>query len=249
MKMKMKRKDLDQINDDFSDFSLSSPARKIRRLDVGLPPIIEEEEPPEFSVLSKQPLIPEDFTVGGNGVRIEELSDASSVSPSVYAMEDRPFCDNQERAIVLFKPVNTSFFQSSPLSVSVDSDIISGFKSEFLRENCYDGRVKCGEDDEDMVIENKNLAVVPWVPRLQVPTSSTMNVPQEEEAPQLMEAEEVGEATMEIEEDNNLNNSQQGYGYGGMDGANGIHQWHHQQQHCMIPQLPQQTSSPITWFR
>lgn len=32
MKMKMKRKDLDQINDDFSDFSLSSPARKIRRL-------------------------------------------------------------------------------------------------------------------------------------------------------------------------------------------------------------------------
>lgn len=109
--------------------------------------------------------------------------------------------------------------------------------------------MKCGEDDEDMVIENKNLAVVPWVPRLQVPTSSTMNVPQEEEAPQLMEAEEVGEATMEIEEDNNLNNSQQGYGYGGMDGANGIHQWHHQQQHCMIPQLPQQTSSPITWFR
>lgn len=32
MKMKMKRKDLDQINDEFSDFSLSSPARKIRRL-------------------------------------------------------------------------------------------------------------------------------------------------------------------------------------------------------------------------
>lgn len=108
--------------------------------------------------------------------------------------------------------------------------------------------MKFGEDDEDMVTENKNLAVVPWVPRLQVPTSSTMNVPQEE-APQLMEAEEVGEATMEIEEEeNNLNNSQQGYGYGGMDGANAIHQWHHQ-QHCMIPQLPQQTSSPITWFR
>lgn len=30
--MKMKRKDLDQFNDEFSDFSLSSPARKIRRL-------------------------------------------------------------------------------------------------------------------------------------------------------------------------------------------------------------------------
>ena len=28
----MKRKDLDQFNDEFSDFSLSSPAWKIRRL-------------------------------------------------------------------------------------------------------------------------------------------------------------------------------------------------------------------------
>ncbi|CAK9329906.1 unnamed protein product [Citrullus colocynthis] len=245
MKMKIKRKDLDQINDDFSDFSLSSPARKIRRLDVGLPPIIEEEEPPEIAVLSKEPLIPENFVVGGNGLRIEELPDASTVSPSAYAMEDRPSGDNHERAIVLFKPVNTSFLQSSPLSVSVDSDIISGFKSEFLRENRYDGRLKFDEDDEEMGTENKNLAVVPWVPRLQVPASTNMEVPQEE-APQLMEAEEAGEATMEIEEDN-LSSNQQAYGYGGMDGATAIHQWH--QQHCMIPQLPQQTSSPITWFR
>lgn len=30
--MKMKRKDIEEVNDDFSDFSLSSPARKIRRL-------------------------------------------------------------------------------------------------------------------------------------------------------------------------------------------------------------------------
>lgn len=36
MKKKMKRKDLDQVNDDFSDFSLSSPARKIRRLVLSL---------------------------------------------------------------------------------------------------------------------------------------------------------------------------------------------------------------------
>lgn len=96
-----------------------------------MPPIIEEEEPPEIAVLSKEPLIPENFVVGGNGLRIEELPDASSVSPSAYAMEDRPSCDNHERAIVLFKPVNTSFLQSSPLSVSVDSDIISGFKSKY----------------------------------------------------------------------------------------------------------------------
>lgn len=30
--MKMKRKEIDRVNNDFSDFSLSSPARKIRRL-------------------------------------------------------------------------------------------------------------------------------------------------------------------------------------------------------------------------
>lgn len=30
--LKMKRKDIDEVNDEFCDFSLSSPARKIRRL-------------------------------------------------------------------------------------------------------------------------------------------------------------------------------------------------------------------------
>ncbi|XP_023515914.1 uncharacterized protein LOC111779940 [Cucurbita pepo subsp. pepo] len=245
MKMKMKRKDLDQFNDEFSEFSLSSPARKIRRLDVGLPPIIEEEEPPEIAVLGNEPLMPENFVVGGNGLRIEELPDASSVSASACATGDRPFRDNHERAIVLFNAVNTPFLQSSPFSVSVDPDIISGLKSKIVRENCCDGRLKFGENDEEMGTENKNLAVVPWVPRLQVPATTTMDVAQEE-APQLMEAEEeVGEATMEVE-DENLS-SQRAYGYGGMDGASAIHQWH--QQHCMIQQLPQQTSSPITWFR
>lgn len=35
----MKRKEIDDVNDDFSDFSLSSPARKIRRL-VNIPPCL-----------------------------------------------------------------------------------------------------------------------------------------------------------------------------------------------------------------
>lgn len=42
--MRMKRKEVDEVSDDFSDFSLSSPALKIRRLDAELPPIMEEEE-------------------------------------------------------------------------------------------------------------------------------------------------------------------------------------------------------------
>ncbi|KAK9098313.1 hypothetical protein Syun_025358 [Stephania yunnanensis] len=43
--MKMKRKDLEEVVDDFTDFYLTSPARKIRRLDAELPPIMEEDEP------------------------------------------------------------------------------------------------------------------------------------------------------------------------------------------------------------
>lgn len=41
--------------------------------------------------------------------------------------------ENEERAIVLFKPVNNaSVFQSpSGYSISVDSNIISGFKSKY----------------------------------------------------------------------------------------------------------------------
>ncbi|KAG8386752.1 hypothetical protein BUALT_Bualt03G0181700 [Buddleja alternifolia] len=42
--MKLKRKDLEDVNDDFSNFSLSSPVRKILRLDSELPPIFEDEE-------------------------------------------------------------------------------------------------------------------------------------------------------------------------------------------------------------
>jgi hypothetical protein len=46
--------------------------------------------------------------------------------------EDLELPSNEERAIVLFKPVNASLFGSQPsnLSISVDSRIISGFKSK-----------------------------------------------------------------------------------------------------------------------
>ncbi|RXH71429.1 hypothetical protein DVH24_018784 [Malus domestica] len=60
--------------------------------------------------------------------------------------------------------------------------------------------------------------------------------------------EEMGTATMEIEE-----GSREGQGMangcsGGMwTSIEGFPQW--QQQHCMIPQPPQNTTTPITWFR
>lgn len=82
--------------------------------------------------------------------------------------------------------------------------------------------------DDKAGVSDNSLAVVPWVPS-QVPSvanlgSRVMHV----EEP--MEAEE--ERAMEVEE-------QQAGGQ-----ADGFHQW---QQHCIIPQPPQNTSAPIMW--
>ncbi|XP_075517487.1 uncharacterized protein LOC142551897 isoform X2 [Primulina tabacum] len=81
--LKMKRKDLDDVNDKFSDFSLRACARKIRRLDVGLPPIVEEEEF-DISMMFKQSVPRKRSNLGG--LEIDE-------SPS----------EDEKKAIVLFK--------------------------------------------------------------------------------------------------------------------------------------------------
>ncbi|XVF69890.1 hypothetical protein PTKIN_Ptkin11bG0117400 [Pterospermum kingtungense] len=185
---KLKRKEIDQVNDDFSDFSLSSPATKIRRLDSELPPIIEEDE---------------------------------------------PFSENQEKAIVLFNPIPNSPHLHTPsagLSISLSSDLISGFKNQFLQ--AVD--MKSADSDEE---SNKGmegcLAVVPWVPS-QIPSleqsrDSELQVPESDE--------------MEVEE-----NARHGYEFGGLvqpSQSQGLHHW--PQQHCMVPQPPQNPFTPITW--
>ncbi|KAG8373937.1 hypothetical protein BUALT_Bualt11G0077100 [Buddleja alternifolia] len=109
--MKLKRKDLEDVNDDFSDFSLSSPARKIRRLDSELPPIIEDEEC-DIPLVFEQS-VPQEQRFG---VRIEELPDLP---------------ENEERAIVIFSPPNPRLQSPSNFSVSVDPHLISGFRSKY----------------------------------------------------------------------------------------------------------------------
>ncbi|KAF5469327.1 hypothetical protein F2P56_013411 [Juglans regia] len=226
MKMNLKRKDLelDDFNDDFSDFSLSSPARKIRRLDAELPPIMEEEE--------------------------AEIPQAQDVVGRLREGLELEFPSNDEKAIVLFKPVNTPLLHSSSsnLSFSVDSHIMSGFKNQLFGSSHY-GNVKSVEEQSTKEKNNGCLAVVPWVPS-QLPLAPATDVP-----PLTAEAEGMAVA-MDIEEDNNNNsqnaNIEQGHPsvhdvYGGIAGSEGLNQW--QQQHCLIPQLPQNTSTPITWFR
>lgn len=234
MKRKMKRKDLDQVNDDFYDFSLSSPARKIRRLDAELPPIMEDEDP-EISIPFHKPSL--GTRSAGVGVVIEELPTTSSPSVPV----------NDERAIVLFKPVNGPLLlQQSPttMSVSVDPDLIAGFKNHFRQVNLSANERSLASDDEVEAADDINecKAVIPWIPS-QFPATLE---PQMEAAAEAMEDDEMGGASMEVEEDNsemrqaNANNLQVE-----MKGSDAFPQW----QHCMTPQIPPATSSPIVWFR
>ncbi|XP_054787719.1 uncharacterized protein LOC129293663 [Prosopis cineraria] len=189
-----------------NDFSVSSSATKIRRLDADLPPI----QPAE---VSQQPPITPEF-------------------PS-------PASENQERALVLFKPVNHSpFFSPSSFSFTVDSDVVSAINNQrpWLRQTVEEEAI-CRDEN------NRNrLALVPWEPSqfrsaLSAQDSNTDS----------MESEQMGEeASMDIEEQDYNNSSiHQTTIHGELTGTEGLQPW--QQQHCLIPQLPQNTSTPISW--
>ncbi|KAJ6958506.1 hypothetical protein NC653_040226 [Populus alba x Populus x berolinensis] len=258
----LKRKEVDEVSDDFSDFSLSAPARKTRRLvlDAELPTIIEEEEgsmmPGEFGEEEGDRGLISNEQRKNQGVQIEELFMPESSSAT---------SDNEERAIVLFKPVNNlHLLHRSPnnFSVSLDSNIISGFRNQFLRSSQSGGVRSVEEEEEEAGARRDNsMAVVPWVPSqtqpafLQEIMYSNASVPQTE----LMDSEEMGEAAMDIEEDNNdqhysgsvgLGQAQgnQAFGFGGIRaGSDGLPQW--QQQHCLVPQIPQNPNqTPVTWL-
>lgn len=226
----MKRKELDDVNDDFSDFSLSSPARKIRRLDAELPPIIEEEEP-EISIELEQPELEQSFgSSTRRGLIIEEL-------PSVP--------ENEERALVVFKPLNTRLMHSpSNVSVSVDPRFVSGFKNELLwpkgTNTWRSTENEPREQDKESDSRGNCLAVVPWIPP-QFPSVTGGEAFSQTDSTDMMEAEEMEGATMDIEDG--------GVGMDQITGLNtneGLHQW---QQHCMIPQPPQNISPPLVWYR
>ncbi|XP_061347580.1 uncharacterized protein LOC133293075 [Gastrolobium bilobum] len=209
------------VSDDFFDFSLSSPATKIRRLDAALPPIVEEEEP-------------------------------------------LPLPPNNERALVLFKPPLTS---PSSFSLTLSSDLISGIKNKFPWSKHCDS--DCDQNEND-----HRLALVPWVPSSSSQFPSIDDDDSENFNAELMEADEMrgggeGEAEasmmMDIEQENTASGSStssiyhpitqslqqqqhqhhQGIAYGGVTATvpEGF------QHHCLLSQLPQNTSTAITWTR
>lgn len=233
--IKLKRKDLEEVNVDFSDFSLSSPARKIRRLDVGLPPIIEEEEVDYRMYEQSMPQ---------SGIVSSGLGD--QVNPLV--VEELPSVpENEEKAIVLFKPMNNPLVFPQG-NFSVDPNFVSLFKHQALWANCR-------SKEEDESIENGNdierndcKAVIPWVPS-QMLNPETQTLASQTEVSESMDAEEMDAAMMEIE-DQDAATVGQASEYSNLSRVHEDlqHQWH-QQHHCMIPQPPQNTTTPIVWYR
>ncbi|KAJ6814371.1 uncharacterized protein M6B38_139770 [Iris pallida] len=212
---KMKRKDLDEVYDEFSEFSLNSPARKIRRLDAELSPILEEEEPS----------FPATF---GQKLPLAEQATCSSMAGmgSVMVEDDPSLPSNEERALVLYKPMDNPLVLS-PSSFRVRPDLMVGLKS--ADQVLWSGNPKPVTIEEvpmDYIANahGNSLAVVPWV---QTQASSEPRGMIVEEP---MEEEDQGGASMEVEE-----NGQQ---------VEGLHQW---PQHCMTPQIPQNSSTPIMW--
>lgn len=201
---------VDQIGDDFSDFSLSFPATKIRRLDPELPPIVEEE---------------------GESLPVP----------------------NDERALVLFKPMN--LHSPSNFSFTLSSDLISQIKYNQLSwsKQCDSS---AGSDNQEDQHDNNNcgLAIVPWVPQ-PLPSSYSLDDSEDNNnsnTMEYMEADEMGEdegAMMDVEQQDNTDHTPINYTTFNHPTVVNLHQAEGFQQHCLLPQIPQNTSTPITWTR
>ncbi|CAN4097455.1 unnamed protein product [Withania somnifera] len=233
----MKRKDLEDVYDEFSDFSLSSPARKIRRLDADLPPIIEEVEEPEIPIAFEQAATYPSFGCNevNRGLVIEELLGVP---------------DNEERAIVLFKPMSTPHLHSpSNFSVKLDPQFINGFKSQVFWENRANAfRLADNEatQQEDSNSAKECLAVVPWIPS-QLPSAKQAEIHGQPDISDMMDAEDMEEVAMDVEDSSSNAEPRTAVEAGVVSVNEGLHHW--QQQHCLATKLPQNTSTPISWYQ
>ncbi|XP_039120258.1 uncharacterized protein LOC120256647 isoform X2 [Dioscorea cayenensis subsp. rotundata] len=189
------------------------------------------QEEPAVPLVSQQQLLSEQI---------------GSAAPEVDAVvEDVPLIPvNEERAIVLYKPIDTPLYlspSSSNASFTVSSDMLPGLKNQaFLCQNSNlsvsNLLINCKEAANDA------LAMVPWVPTQATATSwSQVEGSSSSVSIEPMEAEEEC-ASMELEEE-----SEQASSSG--TGAGVFQQW--QRQHCMMPEIPTATTTtattPVMW--
>uniref|UniRef100_A0A1D1YWH8 ATP synthase subunit delta n=1 Tax=Anthurium amnicola TaxID=1678845 RepID=A0A1D1YWH8_9ARAE len=228
---RMKRKDLEDVYDDFSEFSLSSPARKIRRLDAELPPIMEEEET-AAPLIFGQPLPKEQLHTRS----LQLAAGSDDVEPSLPL--------NEERAIVLYKPVNMPLLDfpcPSNVFLNVDPDMIASFKNGAFWQS-QPNLVKTREEEAESTAGSGKaavsscLAVVPWMPSHHLPEAvNAVNVMgvKNQAVEESMASEGAEDALMEIEVEGGQANGVTTSGPSGLAASEGLQHW---QQHCMTPQ-------------
>ncbi|XP_062218180.1 uncharacterized protein LOC133918350 [Phragmites australis] len=221
-----KRKELEQVVDGLSDFSLSGPAAKSRRLDRGLPPIMEEE-PPAPSMAFRREMLGEEINSDVIMPSVEDLMEGAMA----------PHVSCEDMSLVLYKPVDNLVPFGPGISSSsfiVSSDLIRGLKNHAFNQGNY-------HELEDKSPERCNsLALVPWAP-LQIAirsdwVASELETTQNFEVP--MEADETEATSMDVEDAPEATAV-------GFDGEN-LHQW---QQHCMTPPSLPNPSTHVMWSR
>ncbi|ESW32222.1 hypothetical protein PHAVU_002G303500 [Phaseolus vulgaris] len=197
--------------------------------------------------LKRKGEVNDDFPLCSPATKIRRLD--AELPPIVEEDEPLPSpspSPNDERALVLFKPVAHS---PSTFSFTVDSDLINGItNNQYLVSKLGDGFVT-GLQSRDKV--NDELALVPWVPSPSYQSSSVHDI--DDSNTELMEADEmeegVGSMMMDIEQEGDT----------GIDPKTFTSNIHYPtthsgitegfQQHCLFPHLPHNTSTPITWTR
>ncbi|KAI3803204.1 hypothetical protein L1987_31353 [Smallanthus sonchifolius] len=225
----MKRKDADEVNHDFFDFTLSSPALKIRRLDAEFAPVIDEQETLNSMELGQSMPLQDNFmeqSMESSPIANDELRSSVPV--------------NEERAIVLFNPMNNTRSLQSPISfsISADSDFLSRFKNPVIWSNGLDAPKSLADEtqkqDDNPGMINGCLAVVPWVPR-----HSQHPPALEVEAPDAQTSDMMDSDAMDVEDNYNTQQMPQHHHVT----TSVTQDWNQWQQHCMIQPPP--SYSPI----
>lgn len=105
-----------------------------------------------------------------------------------------------------------------------------------------------GEENDSSSSSNGCQAVVPWLPP-RFPSTNGDGSHQFNINETTMDDEEMGEAAaMDVEDSTSIQQSNTNEGGGSVLLNQGLPQWQ-QQQHCTILQPPQNTTTPIVWYR
>ncbi|KAG8376353.1 hypothetical protein BUALT_Bualt09G0054300 [Buddleja alternifolia] len=178
----------------------------------------------------------------------DQPTDPGSVSTSYFVYNVHCGCDSYNRVLAKTKQILliTNFLATWLLS------IVSKYNSQ-LGVFCVDQTLWSSRSNswrlqnDEAVAEEYNsdsgdgcLAVVPWVPS-QLPSA---DVPSHFDNYEMMDAEEEEETTKDVEESRDVQQRNDNEARGN----DGVHQWQ-QQEHCMIPQFPHNTATPVFWYR